>query len=149
MNDRIYTPLVTLWVFLGQVLSVDHSCRAAVMRLIAHRVSHGKGACSSETSAYCQARKRLPEKNSFHPVARSVGKSLDDLAKSEWLWKGRSVYMFDGTTVTMPDTHRKSSRLSTAVQSETRLGISDRQSMHHDFVVMWCCLGLIHLPLRR
>ena len=27
--DRIYSPLVTLWVFLGQVLSADHSCRAA------------------------------------------------------------------------------------------------------------------------
>ncbi len=24
-NDRIYTPLVTLWVFLGQVLSADLS----------------------------------------------------------------------------------------------------------------------------
>lgn len=32
-NDRIYTPLVTLWVFLGQVISADHSCRAAVARL--------------------------------------------------------------------------------------------------------------------
>lgn len=32
--DRIYSPLVTLWVFLGQVLSQDHSCRAAVARLI-------------------------------------------------------------------------------------------------------------------
>jgi hypothetical protein len=28
--DRIYSPLVTLGVFLGQVLSADHSCRAAV-----------------------------------------------------------------------------------------------------------------------
>jgi hypothetical protein len=37
--DRIYSPLVTLWVFLGQVLSADHSCRAAVARLNAHRVS--------------------------------------------------------------------------------------------------------------
>jgi hypothetical protein len=33
--DRIYSPLVTLWVFLGQVLSQDHSCRAAVARFIA------------------------------------------------------------------------------------------------------------------
>ncbi len=40
--DRIYSPLVTLWVFLSQVLSQDHSCRAAVARLIAHRVSRGK-----------------------------------------------------------------------------------------------------------
>ena len=35
--DRIYSPLVTLWVFLGQVLSQDHSCRSAVARLIARR----------------------------------------------------------------------------------------------------------------
>lgn len=28
-NERIYTPLVTLWLFLGQVISADHSCRAA------------------------------------------------------------------------------------------------------------------------
>src|SRR3954470_24811318 len=59
--DRIYPPLVTLWVFLGQVLSADHSCRAAVARLIAHRLSQGKRPCSAETGAYCQARKRLPE----------------------------------------------------------------------------------------
>ena len=28
--ERIYSPLVTLWVFLSQVLSADHSCRGAV-----------------------------------------------------------------------------------------------------------------------
>src|ERR671925_288182 len=37
--DRVFSPLVTLWVFLGQVLSADHSCRAAVARLIAHRIA--------------------------------------------------------------------------------------------------------------
>jgi hypothetical protein len=40
--DGVYSPLVTLWVFLGQVLSQDHSHRAAVARLIAHRVSRGQ-----------------------------------------------------------------------------------------------------------
>ena len=50
-KDRIYTPLVTLWMFLGQVLSADHSCRAAVARLIAHRVSQGQSPCSPETGA--------------------------------------------------------------------------------------------------
>src|SRR5262249_47537473 len=59
--DRIFPPLVTLWVFLGQVLSADHSCRAAVARLIAHRLSRGQRPCSAQTGAYCQARKRLPE----------------------------------------------------------------------------------------
>lgn len=101
--DRIYSPLVTLWVFLSQVLSQDHSCRAAVARLIAHRVSRGERPCSAETGAYCQARKRLPEKF-FSCVARLVGKTLDDKADPAWLWKGRPVYMFDGTTASMPDT---------------------------------------------
>ena len=70
--DRIFSPLVTLWVFLGQALSADHSCRAAVARLIAHRISRGQSPCSAETGAYCQARKRLPERF-FAEVARRTG----------------------------------------------------------------------------
>ena len=50
-NDRIYTPLVTLWVFLSQVMSADHSCRAAVARLIVHRLSRGLAACSPRTGS--------------------------------------------------------------------------------------------------
>jgi hypothetical protein len=102
-KDRIYTPLITLWVFLSQVLSPDHSCRGAVARLIAHRSSRGLTPCSAETGAYCQARKRLPEQF-FATAACSVGRALDARVDSKWLWKGRRVYMFDGTTVTMPDT---------------------------------------------
>jgi len=101
--DRIYSPLVTLWVFLGQVLSQDHSCRAAVARLIAHRVSRGQCPCSAETGAYCQARKRLPEPF-FSDVARQTGHALDDAAQKQWLWKGRRVLVYDGSTVSMPDT---------------------------------------------
>ena len=100
---NIYTPLVTLWVFLSQVLSQDHSCRAAVARLISHRISQGQSPCSPETGAYCMARKRLPE-NFFSEVARHTGQTLDAKVASEWLWKGRRVYMFDGSTVSMPDT---------------------------------------------
>src|SRR5262245_9726544 len=74
--DRIFSPLVTLWVFLGQVLAADQSCRAAVARLIAHRVARGLKPCSSQTGAYCQARKRLPERF-FSAVARLVGHNLD------------------------------------------------------------------------
>jgi hypothetical protein len=102
-NDRIFTPLVTLWVFLGQVLNADQSCRAAVARLIAHRVAQGLEPCSSETGAYCQARKRLPERF-FSAVARLVGRNLDAQVDRRWLWKGRRVCLFDGSTVSMPDT---------------------------------------------
>jgi Transposase DDE domain len=101
--DRIYSPLVTLWVFLGQVLSADHSCRAAVARLIAHRVSRAQRPCSAETGAYCLARKRLPEEF-FSNVARQTGRALDAGVDPKWLWKGRRVYAFDGSSVSMPDT---------------------------------------------
>jgi hypothetical protein len=101
--DRIYSPLVTLWVFLTQVLSADHSCRAAVARLIAHRISRRQLPCSAETGAYCQARKRLPE-GFFSDVARQTGRTLENEVKPEWLWKGRRVYVYDGSTVSMPDT---------------------------------------------
>lgn len=102
-NDAIYTPLVTLWVFLNQVLIADHACRSVVARLIAHRISRGQRACSSETGAYCQAGKRLPEPF-FADVACRVGRVLDSQAARNWLWKARQVYLFDGTTVSMPDT---------------------------------------------
>jgi hypothetical protein len=102
-NDRIYTPLVTLWVFLGQVLSADHSCRHAVARLVAHRVSRAESPCSSQTGAYCRARKRLPE-GFFAHVARQTGAALENAVKRNWLWKNRHVYMFDGSTISMPDT---------------------------------------------
>lgn len=101
--DRIYSPLVTLWVFLGQVLSADHSCRAAVARLIAHRLSRGQEPCSAETGAYCQARKRLPEEF-FADVACRVGRALEAGVDANWLWKSRRVYVYDGSSVSMPDT---------------------------------------------
>src|SRR6185503_8110773 len=94
---------VTLWVFLSQVLSQDHSCRAAVARLIAHRISQGQSPCSSETGAYCQARKRLPE-TFFSEVACQTGRELENNVDPTWLWKGRRVNTFDGSSVSMPDT---------------------------------------------
>jgi hypothetical protein len=85
------------------VLSQDPSCRAAVARLIAHRVSRRQRPCSAETGAYCQARKRLPEEF-FAEVARKAGQSLDSSAKKVWLWTGRRVLVYDGSTISMPDT---------------------------------------------
>ena len=32
-RDRIYSPVITLWMLLGQTFSPDHSCRDAVHRL--------------------------------------------------------------------------------------------------------------------
>ena len=119
--DRVYSPLVTLWVFLGQVLSQDHSCRAAVARLIAHRVSRGQCPCSAETGAYCQARKRLPEEF-FSAVARKTGQALEEGAPGRWLWKGRRVLAYDGSTVSMPDTAQNQQVYPQPPQQQPGLG---------------------------
>ena len=60
-RERIYTPVTTLWMFLGQTLSSDHSCRDAVHRLNAWRVERRKEKVDSNTTSYCEARQRLPE----------------------------------------------------------------------------------------
>src|SRR6516164_7522501 len=119
--DRIFSPLVTLWVFLGQVLSADHSCRAAVARLVAHRLARGQRPCSARTGAYCQARKRLPE-SFFADVACSVGRRLDEQVQQRWLWKGRRVYLFDGTTATMPDTRENQAAYPQVYNQKPGLG---------------------------
>jgi DDE family transposase len=119
--DRIFSPLVTVWVFLGQVLSADHSCRGAVARLIAHRVSRGQSPCSAETGAYCQARKRLPEKF-FSDVARQTGRALEAKVDPQWLWKRRRVYVYDGSSVSMPDTPENQSAYPQPIAQKPGLG---------------------------
>jgi hypothetical protein len=103
--DRVFSPLVTLRAFLGQVLSADHSCRAAAARLLAHRLARGQGPCSAGTGAYCQARRRLPG-SFFAGAARHTGQALDARAEPRWLWKRRRVYTCGGPSVSMPDTPR-------------------------------------------
>ena len=99
----IYNPAVTVWVFLSQCLSSDHSCCDAVARLIAWRVSQGLPPCSSKTGAYCTARNGLLE-DALHSLVRDTGKQFEDESPEAWLWHGRKVRVVDGSTVTMADT---------------------------------------------
>jgi hypothetical protein len=102
-NACVYTPLVTLGVFLSQVLDPDHSCRAAVARRIVWLAINRRKPCAPETNSYCEARQRLP----LGVVVRLVhqtAQQIDDRPPDAWLWKGRRVALVDGTTASMPDT---------------------------------------------
>jgi putative transposase len=99
----IYTPAVTVWVFLAQCLSPDHSCRDAVAQLIAWLVASGRRRCSAETGAYCTARDRLPEE-ACHQLACATGRQVDEDAPASWRWLGHRVLNVDGSTITMADT---------------------------------------------
>jgi Transposase DDE domain len=100
---RVYTPLITLWTFMTQVLDPDHSCRKAVRSLMAFLVSEGQPAISADTSNYCKARQRLPLSFIVRLVGK-LGELLEGKARPEWLWKGREVHMVDGSSASMPDT---------------------------------------------
>ena len=102
-RDRLYTPCVTLWMFLSQVLDDDHSCRGTVGRLLAYREACGLPACSTETTSYCQARIKLPEELVAR-LARDTGRELSEKALDPWRWHNRKVKVADGTTASMPDT---------------------------------------------
>jgi len=102
-RERVYTPQVTLWMFLSQVLSSDSSCRDTVARLLAYRIARGLSRCSTDTSTYCEARKRLPE-DLIPGLARDTGRELSVQAPDDWRWLGRRVRIVDGTTCSMPDT---------------------------------------------
>jgi hypothetical protein len=102
-NECIYTPLVTLCLFLSQVLDPDHSCRAAVARLIVWLAIHHRKPCAPETNSYCEARQRLPSGVVTRSV-RQTARGIDGRAADAWLWKGRRVALVDGTTASMPDT---------------------------------------------
>jgi hypothetical protein len=102
-REVIYTPALTLWAFLSQIISPDGSCRAAVVRVLAWLVSRGQSPCSPKTDPYCKARQRLPE-SLLHWLVRETGQDLHRRSPATWLWKGRRVKIADGTTVSMPDT---------------------------------------------
>ncbi len=104
--DCLYTPLVTLWTFLGQVLGPDRSCRAAVAKLLALLGARGADSgdlCEPDTGPYCKARQRLPEAL-LSRLARESGADLHRKYPAGKLLGGRPVKVVDGTTVSMPDT---------------------------------------------
>ena len=102
-RHRHYPPLTTLRLFIEQVLSADQACQDVVGRRLSERIARGEAACSLSTSAYCQARQRLPQAMADR-LYRAVGQKLEARLPKAWRWRGRRVVLFDGTTVSMPDT---------------------------------------------
>jgi hypothetical protein len=104
----VFTPLVTLWAWLGAVLSPDHSCRAAVARVLTLSLALGRAACSLDTAAYCRARARLSTAL-VRQLALDSAAELEAAVPPSWLWSGRHVHLVDGSTSTLPDTpaHRR------------------------------------------
>jgi putative transposase len=102
-RNRVYTPWITLGMFLSQILSSDQSCGDALERFQKWRADRELPPVADDTVSYCEARQRLPEEVVWDLVRRS-GQSIHAKADVEWLFQGRPVKLLDGSTVVMPDT---------------------------------------------
>ncbi len=115
------TPVTTIWGFLSQVLSEDHSCRDAVSRIIAHRAAAGLKACSPNTASYCNARARIPTAV-LRCLARQTAQQFQASLPGAWKWNGRSVFIADGSHVSMPDTQENQAGYPQPVVQQPGIG---------------------------
>ncbi len=99
----LYTPVVTLWMFLLQVIDADKSLQNAVNRASAWLSAAGAAVPSSDTGAYSKARKRLPERV-VKRLMKQTAEGIEAQVKREQLWCGRPVKVCDGTSILMSDT---------------------------------------------
>ncbi len=102
LASALWTPALTLWTFLRQVLSADRSCRQAVCHVVrAFALTRPPEAFA--TAAYCRARAKLPTAL-LKDLALDVGHRLEEHAPAAWLWHGRHAQLVDGSTSRLPDT---------------------------------------------
>ena len=101
--QTLYNPLKTLLIFIKQVLSADKSCKNAVCSVIVNELTKTGGLVGNSTGAYVKARQRLPSAI-VHELVKLVGTTLVKQSPHDWKPYGRDLKVFDGTTITMPDT---------------------------------------------
>lgn len=104
----VYTTLVTLWLLTLQRLGGGASLAAVVKDVLRHsrellpdvkRVR--EASLSSNSAAYSRARKRLPLELVLR-FAERVAESL--IERTPPSFRGRRVFLIDGTTITLPPT---------------------------------------------
>lgn len=100
IRERKYHTWPLFQIFLNQVAS-GMSCGEAIAWGIAQQLLPLK--TSLETSAYCNAKSRLPERPIFD-VMKSVGAEVESHAHKNHKPFGRNVKVVDSTSVQLPDT---------------------------------------------
>lgn len=99
-RERIFSVRRTFFGFLYQVLNPDCPCREVVRQIQALFALHQDGDVDEGSSAYCQARRRLP----WDILPRLRCAAAAHAEKARQLWHGLCVKVVDGTTTSLPDT---------------------------------------------
>jgi hypothetical protein len=102
-RESFWSPTITLFTFLLQVLSAEKTLRAAVTSLLTQLLASGEmDLPSADPTAYCQARQRLPAKL-FAGLLGRVTDRMQQLPVTQQTWRGHRVWVNDGACVSMPD----------------------------------------------
>ena len=102
-RQREWPLRLTFWSFLAQLLCLGSSCRWAVRQAQAQARLQCRPVPAEDTSAYCQARARLPLEL-LQQLIQRVGNSLQQRGPEVARWCGRVVKVLDGTTLSAEDT---------------------------------------------
>ena len=92
-RDRVLNPVVTVQLFLLQILHRNTACR---------HLPHLSGLRFS-ASAYCQARAKLPIEL-FERLLERLSRIPDATKEEEGRWHGHRTFFVDGSGCSMPDT---------------------------------------------
>jgi hypothetical protein len=99
-RNRVYSVRRTFFGFLSQTLNPHCSCREVVRQIQALAALAGGKIADAGTSAYCQARQRLP----LEILQRLRAALAANAEKTSQLWRGLTVKLIDGTSASAPDT---------------------------------------------
>ena len=108
-RNCIYSPLVTLWAMMAQVLDPDKSLSNAVKRIIAWVAAAGGEVPSPDTGAYSKARNRFSEQV-LRRLVPETAESLELTVPMAQQWCGLRVRVQDGPTLLMSDTEAQKSK---------------------------------------
>jgi hypothetical protein len=136
-DDDVYSPAITLWGLLSQVLfkAEQRSCLAAVVRIAALWLSLGRTVSSTNTGAYCRARRHLTgevlQKISRAVAAHALQAQADGVPDRPPVdvgigpaaaYAGGRLIMVDGFTVTAADTEANQAEYPQNPVQEAGLG---------------------------
>ena len=108
-RNRIFSLRLTLECFLWQMLKPRTACREVVRAVQSLFQAQGRGRVDEGTSAYVQARHRLPKKRLEKALAHTA-RTADQRVGSQGQINGRPVKVADGSTTQLPDTQENQAR---------------------------------------
>ena len=97
---RVFDPSSTLFCFLFQVFN-SCSAKSSLLNFNVQRAKLGLKTVSMNTAAFIKAKKRLSEVK-LKNITTEVGKQIDKKS-TMWKFKGRDVYLGDGTVINLQD----------------------------------------------